>query len=134
MANFKVNLEQRKEDDKFILKVIYYGKSSKEENFRFFNATKGLEAQDLKIEDKNGKILELVGDGNLSPKKWETIETTISNTKPFIYESVAYIDDYGKGYILLDFLTAKYALKIGETYYIYLHYQDEVTDKIEIVF
>jgi hypothetical protein len=134
MAIFKAKLEGVKEEDKFILKMMYFGKSVKEQPFRFFNAFKTIEARDLKIEDKNGKVLERFGNGSISPKNTNETNTMISETKSFIYESRAWIEKFDEEHIILDFITASYLLKKGDPYYIYLLYLDEVTDKIEIVF
>lgn len=134
MANFKVKLEVIKLKEHFSLNIIYYGKYTKEQPFRFFNSYKSIERVDLKIVNRKGEIIEPDGQGAISPKNTNEINTMISQTKPFVYNSIAELEEIDGKTVFLNFITSAYILKKGEPYYFYLHYLDEVTDKIEVIF
>ena len=134
MNEYKINLESVKEENEFILRIKYFGNSEKDYSFCFNNALKSIEGRYLKIEDSDGRIIEPDFKGHINPKNRDDINVMISDTKPFIYNSIAEIEEIDEKTVFLNFITAAYILKKGEPYYMYLHYLDEVTDKIEIVF
>jgi hypothetical protein len=134
MVKFKVKLENLTEGENFKLMLSYWSKTAEEIPFRFSNANNRIEAQRLKIEDKNGNILDVNGRGHINPRNWEETNTTISDTKSFIYELKGDIEDIGLGEIHLDLVTAKYILKKGEPYYFYHEYEGEQSEKIKIIF
>jgi hypothetical protein len=134
MAYFKATLENKTKGKNFNLTVKYYSKTSEGISFSFRNANKGLEAQDLKIEDKDGNIIEPKGRGSITTKTNGPIVTTITDTEPFVYEMKTEIIHFWGNRIALSFITAGYELNKGVPYYFYLIYEDEQTNKVEITF
>lgn len=134
MAKFKVTVENLTKGKDFILKLIYSSKTEEDIPFRFSNANKSIEVRRLKVMDKEGKVLEKDGGGHISPRNWQALHTTISDTKTFVYEIKGNIEDIDSGIVLLNMLTAKYFLKRGEPYYFYHEYEGEQSNKVEIIF
>jgi hypothetical protein len=133
MHNFKIKLEEKSTNKKFILLAIHYTESVADIPFTFRNSTKDFEMGRIIIEDKKNMILKNIGSVQINPIERTAIETTINKTKPFIYEVNGNIED-NRDSIILDLIYVQYLLKKGEPYYLYVKYNGEITNKIKLLF
>jgi hypothetical protein len=133
MAYFKAILENKTKGKKFQLNVVYSAKTDSPIDFVFRNANKSIEARSLKIEDKDGNIIEPHFRGHIKPLSYDPIVTSITDTQPFVYEMKTEIDKWDDQ-VVLNFITSFYRLDKGTPYYFYLIYEDEQTNKVEITF
>lgn len=134
MVKFKVTVENLTKGKDFILKLIYSSKTEEDIPFRFSNANKSIEVRRLKVMDKEGKVLEKDGGGHISPRNWDETNTTLTDTKTFVYEIKGIIEPVFDRRINLNMFTAQYLLKRGEPYYFYHEYEGEQSNKVEIIF
>ena len=129
---FEAKLENQSTNNEFIIAIRYY--PVKESfDFKFGNASKGLERKDLVFKNEDGVVLAPYSMSYINARSIEKDSVKITKDSPYIYKVTGSIESK-KDKVLIKMASVEYLLEKGKNYAVYLEYLGEKSNNLLLNF